>query len=61
MQLTNKEWEAELSYQSVMSVFKHLLRKTVISKDDYIKVEEHMRKKYSPVSSDLLSRMDLIQ
>lgn len=50
----------EIAYQVTMSTAMQMLKKGLISKEEYCQFETKMKEKYSPIIGDLLSNIDLI-
>ena len=51
--------EREANYQTAMRMFRSLLDKGTITKEDYAKAEQLMREKYKPVVGTLFSDIEL--
>ena len=51
--------EREANYQTAMRMFRSLLDKGTITKEDYAKAEQLMREKYKPVVGTLFSDIGL--
>ena len=50
----------EKLYQITMSIVRKMLADGLISKEEYIKIDIEMKKKYKPIFSTLFSDIDLI-
>lgn len=50
----------EMVYQITMDIMKKLLKEKLISKEEYLEMEEKMIEKYTPVIGKVYSDIDLI-
>ena len=57
--MPREQFEREKMYQTTMCLFRSMLKKGIITKEDYEKAEGLMRKKYSPVVGTLFSDLTL--
>ena len=57
--MSREQFEREKMYQTTMCLFRSMLKKGIITKEDYEKAEGLMRKKYSPVVGTLFSDLTL--
>ena len=51
--------EREAHYQTAMQMFRSLLTKGLLTKEEYTKAERMMREKYNPVVGTLFSNIEL--
>lgn len=59
--MTDEELRRERIYQQTMMVFKDMLEKKLISREEYNEVDTRMEAKYSPKFGSLLSKINLIK
>lgn len=58
--MNDEELRRERLYQQTMAVFKDMLDKGLISREEYGEIDTKMEAKYSPKFGRLLSEIDLI-
>lgn len=57
MIMTDAQFEQELMYQATMSIFKSMLRKGLITQEEYSIINAIYLNKYSPLLGTLLSEI----
>ncbi len=59
MELTKQEFQNECLFSVTMSHVRSMLKKGLISQDEYCQMRDKMKQKYHPVSDGLISETDL--
>ena len=57
--MSREQFEREKMYQTMMSLFRSMLKKGIITEIDYSKAERLMREKYNPTVGTLFSDLAL--
>ena len=57
--MTKEEGRSEIVYQMTMSAAKKMLKKGLITREEYIQFEGQMKEKYSPKIGSLFSNLNL--
>ena len=60
LMMNKVQMRREKLYQITMSIVRKMLADGLISKEEYIKIDIEMKKKYKPIFSTLFSDIDLI-
>ena len=60
MKMTKQEFLNECIYSVTMSHIKTMLKRQLISEDEYWHINKKMKAKYCPVSDGLVSEIDLL-
>lgn len=58
--MNKEQLHKERHYQITMKMVKNLLDEKVITREEYIKINEKMKDKYNPIISTLYADIDLI-
>lgn len=57
--MSREQFEREKMYQATMCLFRSMLKKGIITKEDYQKADGIMREKYNPTVGTLFSDLAL--
>ena len=57
--MPREQMEREARYQASMCMFRNLLTKGILSREEYVKAERMMREKYNPALGTLFSDISL--
>ena len=57
--MSRDQFEREAQYQATMCIFRTILAKGVLSREDYAEAERMMREKYSPALGTLFADISL--
>lgn len=49
LRLTSDQFEREMRYQAMLAIFRTMLGKGLLAKDDFEKIEGYLREKYQPI------------
>lgn len=60
MAMSNEQFEREMLYQASMNLFRAMLKKELISKEQYAVIDTKMLAKYKPLLGTLFSENSLI-
>lgn len=47
--MTSDQFEREMRYQAMLAIFRTMLGKGLLAKDDFEKIEGYLREKYQPI------------
>ena len=60
MQMTAEEFDRERRYQVIMHFVRQMLRRGLITEEEYYQIDTKNRAKFLPITSDLLSGRNLL-
>ena len=60
MRMTEEEFSRESQYQTVMHFVREMLSEGLISEEEYCEIDTNYRRKFLPITGDLLSGKTLL-
>ena len=58
--MSKEQMRKEMLYQTTMSMARHMLEKSLISKEEYAQIDTKMQGKYEPSLGTLFADIDLL-